>query len=237
MVKFPVARLFEKKARELHEQAKALGDPVYGIRPWYCSASIIEAGAEIAFIGANPGGGPDSEKADRRLGILARLYDDGSSYNAWLDDEHWEKDGPGHQQRAIETFDILFGSAGQKTLRNAACFNVVPLRSGSVSELSKATWASGVAWTIDVLEHVRSSVVVCNGNSEGRSAWSVFKNRRLGIDQFEEVDLYNTFKLKRGYVSRGPMAGTEVVGLPHLSRMRSVLRLREAARRLGVSQD
>ena len=32
MVKFPVARLFEKNARELHEQAKALGDPVYGIR-------------------------------------------------------------------------------------------------------------------------------------------------------------------------------------------------------------
>ena len=32
MVEFPVARRFEKRARELHEQAKADGDPVYGIR-------------------------------------------------------------------------------------------------------------------------------------------------------------------------------------------------------------
>ena len=111
------------------KEAKARGEPVYGAKPWYCSASIIERGAEVAFIGANPGGGPQSEAEDARLGYHKRPYDD-HRYNAWLDDRHWEGDGRGHQQRAVEAFEILFGSQGRNILRRAACFNVVPLPTG-----------------------------------------------------------------------------------------------------------
>ena len=76
MAKFPIARRFERRAKGLLKEAEARGEPVYGIKPWYCSASFIESGAKVAFIGANPGGGPQSEKDDKRLGILGQPYDD-----------------------------------------------------------------------------------------------------------------------------------------------------------------
>ena len=219
-------------------EAESRGEPVYGISPWYCSASIIENGAEVAFIGANPGGGPESEEADRRLGRLNKPYNDKLLYNAWLDDRHWSGDGPNHQARAIEAFGVLFGPQGRETLRNAACFNVVPLRSCDVKKLSKATWQSGVNWVTVVVEHVRPSIIVCNGSGESRSAWGVFRDRRFGIEEPEEAHVYGahvygTYWLKRGRISRGKLEGAEVIGLPHLAHMWSIPRLRAAARRLG----
>jgi hypothetical protein len=232
VAKFTVARRFDRRARELLNEAKGRGEPVYGSKPWYCSASIIESGAKVVFIGANPGGGPQSEDDDRRLGYLTRPYND-PQYNAWLDDEHWE-DGGQHQGRTIEAFDVLFGSEGLDILRGAACFNVVPLRTVGVDKLVHATWDKGVDWTIAVLEHVAPNVVVCNGNgSSGRSAWNVFVDPRFAITAIEETQVFGTYRLKRGRIARGKLAGAEVIGLPHLARMKSIPKLRAAARRLG----
>ena len=233
MADFPTARHFERRAKQILKEAEARGEPVYGIKPWYCSASIIESGAKVAFIGANPGGGPQSEEDDRRLGYLKRPYDQKSPYNAWLDDRHWEGDGSRHQQRAIEAFEVLFGSQGRDILREAACFNVVPLRTGNVASLTQVTWNRGVGWAMEVLEHIAPEIIVCNGNGSGRSAWNVFSGLQPGT---EEAKVYGTFRLKRGRVARGKLAGAEVIGLPHLARMRSVPRLRDAARRLGFPQ-
>ena len=231
MAKYSVTRRFERSAQELLKEAVSRGEPVYGVKPWYCSASLIEKGAEVAFIGANPGGGSQSEADDRRLGILKRPYDDGSLYNAWLDDTHWEGDG-GHQQRVAAAFEILFGSNGRGILRKAVCFNVVPLRSSGINAVSTTTWRSGVDWTSDVLEHVQPSTIICNGNGSGRSAWNVFSGSRIGIGAVEEQKVYGTFRLKRGRIARGTLSGAEVIGLPHLARMKSIPQLQQAAQQL-----
>ena len=232
MAKYPVTRRFERSAQKMLKEAASRGEPVYGVKPWYCSASLIERGAEVAFIGANPGGGPQSEDDDRRLGILKRPYDDRSLYNAWLDDTHWEGYG-GHQQRVADAFEILFGSNGRSILRKAACLNVVPLRSRGINSVSTTTWQSGVDWTSEVLEHVQPSTIICNGNGSGRSAWKVFSGSRIGIEAVEEQQVYGTFRLKRGRIKRGKLSGAEVIGLPHLARMKSIPQLQQAARRLG----
>ena len=232
MSEFSTARRFEGRAGELLKETEARGEPVYGIKPWYCSASIIEDGAKVAFIGANPGGGPRSEEDDKRLGYLERPYDQKYRYNAWLDDRHWE-DGGQHQRRVIEAFEVLFGRQGRDILRDAACFNVVPLRTGNVAGLSRWTWERGVDWAMVVLEHVGPEVIVCNGNGSGRSAWNVFSDPQFGIVELEEAKVYGTFRLKRGRVARGKLAGAQVIGLPHLARMRSVPHLSDAALRLG----
>ena len=137
------------------------------------------------------------------------------------------------KERVIEAFEILFGRKGQHTLRRAACFNVVPLRTGKVECLSRATWEKGIAWTIEVLDHVEPEVIVCNGNGAGRSAWNVFNHRRFGIAGLEECEIYGTFRLKRGQVAHGSLAGATLIGLPHLGRMRSIPQLRAAVQRLG----
>ena len=75
-----------------------------------------------------------------------------------------------------------------------------------------------------VLEHVSPEVIVCNGNGSGRSAWSVFS-----VTDCEQREVYGTFKLKRGRVAHGNLAGALVIGLPHLARMKSTPRLKDAA--------
>lgn len=216
---------FDRRAKEMLKGATTRGEPVYGIKPWYCSVRIIENGAKVAFIGANPGGGPQSEEDDKQRSILRLPYEN-KKYNAWLDDTHWENGGE-QQQRAIEVFRIFFGpQRAERILRNAACFNVVPLRSKEVKDLSLETWKKGVSWCVDVLEHVSPKVIVCNGNGNRRSAWSVF---RLDITELEERKIYNTFSLKRGRIACGKLAGALVIGLPHLSRMKSIRCLKNAA--------
>ena len=234
MAGFPIARRFEKKATELLEEAEARRESVYGIKPWYCSASFIDSGAKIAFIGANPGGGPQSQEDDKRLGILRQPYND-SRYCAWLDDRHWEGDGS-LQRRVIEAFEVLFGPRGRDTLRSAACFNVVPLRTGGVADLSQATWEKGIVWTVEVLEHIKPEVIVCNGNGAGRSAWNVFNRRRFVVAELEECTVYGTFRLKSGRIASQRLQGARVIGLPHLARMKSIASLRDAAIRLWGSE-
>ena len=236
MTDFPIARGFERKAEALLIEAKARGEPVYGMRPWYCSASIIEKGAEVAFIGANPGGGADSEETDRLLGVLKWPYDY-DDYCAWLDDRHWKGSGPGHQRRAWEAFEILFGQQGLEILRKAACFEIVPLRSIGIGALSDETWQSGAALAMEVLAHVRPRVIVCNGNREGRSAWGFFRDQRFGMEVLAQEWMNKKFSLKAGRITRGEIAGAEVIGLPHLSWMRSPPKLEAAAKKLGFPRS
>ena len=238
MTDFPIARGFERKAEALLRDAESRGDAVYGMRPWYCSVSIIEKGAEVAFIGANPGGGAESEKTDKRLGVLAWPYDY-DDYCAWLDDRHWEGSGPGHQKRAQGAFEILFGQRGQEVLRNAACFDVVPIRSTGIGELSEGTWQSGVALAMEVLAHVRPRLIVCNGNGEGKSAWGVFRgqDQRFGLEVLAKASMTKKFSLKAGRITRGELAGVEVIGLPHLARMTSLPQLEAAAKALGYPRN
>ena len=226
---FPIACRFERQAQKICDQAEKRREPVYGISPWYCAARLIEHGARVAFIGANPGGGARSQEDDERVGRLQRPYED-SQYNAWLDDRHWEGGGASHQQRVIESFKLLFGSLqGADVLREATCLNVVPVRSVATADLSSRTWREGVEWVTQVLMHVAPEIVVCNGNGEGRSPWSALNSIGSGIAEVEQKEVYGTFRLKRGKIVDPNLKGATVIGLPHLGRMRSIDRLRDAA--------
>lgn len=227
--RFPVTHEFEQQARDIYDRAEERGEAVYGISPWYCAARLIEHGAKVTFIGANPGGGAKSQEDDERVGRLDRPYED-RRYNAWLDDTHWEAGGASHQLRVLEAFRLFFGSSqGESVLRKSACLNVVPVRSVTTAELSSTTWSSGVEWIADVLRHVSPEIVVCNGNGRGRSPWSALDSVGSGITEVELRDVYGTFKLKRGQILDGELKGTIVIGLPHLGRMMSIDRLMDAS--------
>ena len=237
MTDFPIVRGFERKAEALLKDAQSRGEPVYGIKPWYCSANIIEKGAVVAFIGANPGGRPESEETDKELCVLDWPYRY-ATYNAWLDDRHWDGFGRAHQESVLGAFRILFGAQGEEILRNAACFNVVPLRTKRVNKLKKATWQSGTAWTMEVLEHVRPRLIVCNGSGVSRSAWGALLDSRQGLAKEQhKVQVQGTLMLKIGRIAHGEIAGAEVIGLPHMSRAKSLHNLRVAAAILGFPRS
>ena len=189
----------------------------------------------MAFIGANPGGGKQSRKKDRKYGVLSAPYNKHRQYNAWLDDTHWKRKDL--QKNVRKAFRILFGKKrGESVLRSAACFNVVPIRSKDVKELSQVTWDDGVDWCINVMEHVSPRVIVCLGNQkDDKSAWSAFAGKKdMNIHKFKRERVQGKFYLKRGYIARGKLKGTLLVGLPHLSRMKNMSKLREAGKRLKI---
>ena len=213
---------------------------MYGAKPWYCSVSLIENGANVAFIGANPGGGSRDRSYDQLQGVLTRPYEENRLYNAWLDDTHWGGNlgRPTDLQNSVKfAFGILFGEQSESILRNTACFNVVPIRSRDVSKLSQQTWMAGVVWCLDVVEHISPKVIVCLGNGNNRSAWSAFAKRwkGLGIGEIEQQKVYGTYYLKRGGISLGALTGTLVIGLPHLSRMQDVHALKRTAELMEIN--
>ena len=114
-------------------------------------------------------------------------------------------------------------------LREAACLNVLPVRSVGTADPSQRTWLEGVEWVTQVLMHVAPEIVVCNGNGGGRSPWSALDSVGSGIAEVEYKDVYGTFRLKRGQIGDPNLKGATVIGLPHLGRMRSIDRLRDAA--------
>ncbi len=228
-------RQFTHGANRIYKRARSRSEITYGTKPWYCSVDKIENGAAVVFIGANPGGEKQEWKDDLRSGGLEAPYEKGRQYQAWLDDKHWGTSGDkqrGLQARVLEAFDILFSGDGETTLRNAASFNVVPMRSGNIGNLSKETWRDGAAWCISVLEHISPSIIVClgNGKSPSRSAWSVITDKRcgFGITRYEERPVNGTYNLKRGCASL-KSKDTLIIGLPHLSYPVNMEKMREAA--------
>ena len=235
-VKLRKVKQYARDAERIYKRARSRSEITYGTKPWYCSVDKIENGAEVVFIGANPGGKKQAWKDDLLSGGLEAPYEKGRQYQAWLDDKHWGTSGDkqrGLQARVLEAFDILFSGDGEPTLRNAASFNVVPMRSGGVEDLSKQTWDDGVQWCSDVTENISPKVIVCLGNrkSPGRSAWSAVTDRRsgFGITRYEERPVNGTYNLKRGRASL-KSKDVLVIGLPHLSYPVDMRKLRKAAK-------
>lgn len=233
-------REFTLRANQMYEEALNRGEEVYGIKPWYSSVRSIENGADIVFLGANPGGARVDQINDEQSGYLQLPYDENLHYQAWLDDRHWgDKE---LQKRAIEAFEILYssGERGRDALRNAASFNVVPMRSSDVNKLSRQTWNEGAKWCMEVLDHISPSIIVCLGNRKrpGRSAWSVVADERygFGIPEYEERPVNGTYNLKRGFASLKEKDAL-VIGLPHLSYPVNMRKLREAAIGWEIKSD
>ncbi len=95
----------------------------------------------------------------------------------------------------------------------------------------------GAFWCLDVTEHVSPEMIICLGNGNGRSAWSIFASRWMGagVKDVKQREIYNNFSLKVCRISQGALKGALVVGLPHLSRVRSMDAVRDAAVTLRIS--
>ncbi len=218
---------FERDAHQIYKKSKARGDETYGIKIWYCSVELIKNGADIVFIGDNPGGGKREWDDDIQSGGLDAPYDENRYYQAWLDDVHSGTSGNHQaelQKRVLQVFNFLFKDGGEEVLRSTASFNVVPIRSKSVADLSKLTWEDGVRWCKSVVEHVSPKVIICLGNSEDKSSWSAFTSAKgsMVITEYEKRHVYNNFYLKQCRISNGNLKDTLVIGLPHLARVRGI---------------
>lgn len=108
------------------------------------------------------------------------------------------------------------GNGWQDKLLKTACFNIVPFRSPKVDDLSPQTWKLGTQWGLEVLEHIGPELIVCNGNGESKSPWSVIESA-YGIGERKVQPIGANASVKEGAIVSGPLKGTRIIGLSSLS--------------------
>ena len=202
-------------AREMQQKAERLaapfGDKIYGVRCWYSSARLFELTAERVFVSINPGGGQPNLQQDQ----ISPYVD--PKYNAWLDDD-WGS-GPGnsiHQKRVFKVFEALYGSSGKTVLRDTPSFPVAPFRTPHINDLPNCAWEVASGWFRQVLAHSAPRFVLCNGNGETTSPWSVLC-KAYNVEVFPPTRLGPKANLKRGVINSGDLCGTRILAIPHLT--------------------
>ena len=198
----------QQKAERL---AEPFADQIYGVKCWYSSARLFDQTSEQVFVSINPGGNKPHPEQDQ----IAPYRD--SKYNAWLD-EDWGQ-GPGgskHQKLAVKVFDALYGTCGKSILRDTSCFPVAPFRTPRASKLPPCAWEVAKCWFRQVLAHLAPRVVLCNGNGESRSPWSVLREG-FDVEVLPSAPLGANANLKRGEISSGDLRGTKILAIPHLT--------------------
>ena len=225
MVQLGFARQME---REAETAARRFRSYIHGIKPWYSHAALFDGPTSRVFVGAQPGGGPESQELDRRCRHLERVYTD-TGYNSWLDDE-WE--GTSSQSRALRVFGAMYGDdEGAQVLRNTPCFNVAPFRVPKTDDLPESAWEFALGWFQRVLEDLSPGLIICNGNGGGRSPWTVIEEV-YSIRSSALIPVQGrAASLKMGTVMSGPVAEAKVVGLPNISRFGPHALFRELERR------
>lgn len=210
---FNNAMKFQKEAERIED---ALHDPkIFGVKCWYSDARLIEDGAEVAFLGINPGGDKDSQDLDKKAGSLKFPYTR-KGYSSWLD-ETWLRTN--HQEAVYELFQTIYGAEWETKLRGTACFNAVPLRTRKQEDLSKQAWKMGTRWSMKVLEHVSPKLVLCNGSGGSRSPWAAVHDA-FTLEDIREIPIMTTAAIKSGVIANGKLNGTRVIGLPFLGRFK-----------------
>ena len=214
------ARQMERNAQDL---ARDFETQIDGIKPWYSYAGLFDRPATRVFIGLNPGGSSVSEDLDveYRSAVHKNLR-----YCSWVD-EAWERRGGGLypvgdsplQNRAQRAFRVMYEEGWEDVLRNTPCFNVVPFRTRRGADLPQRAWNAATVWFQEVLEHLRPNLIICNGNSAGRSPWSALAKYRIEPDASGDIPTRPGAGayIKIGKAASSPLAGTTILALPHLS--------------------
>ena len=206
-------RAFAEGLRARIERRYRDGGYRLGWRLLYSPAAVLE-GAQLAFVGLNPGGGV------RRDDYAEFAMDSGS---AWAE-ESWKGRPPGAaplQRQVLSLFEML-GEAPEDVLAG----NLVPFRSQGWDTLPgdrKAAIEFGKGLWRDMIYRARPSLVIACGRHPFdalRDVLDAAEPAKIGLDW-------------RGIAARrSGYPGGELVGLPHLSRYPVVTNRRDTVRKL-----
>jgi len=199
----------------MQQKAERLADPfteqIRGVKCWYSSARLFDQAAERVFVSINPGGDrPDSPQDQKSPYVDPK-------HNAWLDQD-WGQ-GPGgtkHQKMVVKVFDALYDTCGMSVLRATPSFPVAPFRTPRANMLPKRAWQVAKPWFCEVLEHLGPRVVICNGNGESMSPWSVLCER-YEVEVIQQTKLGRAARIKEGVIRSEISRGMKILAMPHFT--------------------
>ena len=205
-----------------------LDDELYdddsNFKPWYSPRGLIDdvvVRVDRVLIGINPGGCPSKPDRTTEERRWEDALDPSRPFNAYLD-ESWEGYPEGKaplQQGVRNVFRVLYQHERDIKLRYTACFNVCPVRTRDSRKIQTDLWDHSVDWCKQVLNCLMPTTIICNGNDNAKkSPWTVLRTA-YGIDLIQCVPLGVTNRfVKFGVATVGPLEGTKVLAVPHLSR-------------------
>ena len=217
------ARVFINKLICEGELEKDLYGDDSNFKPWYSPRELIDSavgGVDRVLIGVNPGGSPREPDHTTEERQWEAALDPGLPFNAFLD-ECWDgfRAGDAPLQEGVRgLYKALYEDQWAGTLRNTVCFNVCPVRTRDSRKIQTGLWNHSVDWCKQVLRGLMPTMVICNGNDNGKkSPWTVLRTS-FGIDLIQCVPLGNSDRfVKFGVATVEPIEGRKVLAVPHLS--------------------
>jgi len=181
----------------------------------------------IYFLGLNPAGEPEIGFKEETL-----KYFNEKEIN-WCDycDEKWVyknrklRKGEAKLQKNVQNIlgYIQEKLVGDPNIRPIFSTNLFFFRSPHSDDLKKYEKENYDCWQYheEFLKIVQPKIIVCNGNNEALSAYSVLKEHFLNdIENLQQKHLYGNYSLK-SFILKTTFWGINnvlVIGIPHLSR-------------------
>ena len=188
------------------------------IKPWYSPRSAFRQKGGVVVIGANPAG-PPSSPPDDSIRAVYQANLERPDYNAYLCESWNGKELGCHKlQLAVKrVFKLLYGNEWEQRLRDAACFNVCPLRTRRTNEefLPSSIWLESKKWSTMVVNKLEPELIICVGDAVTgkkpiRSAWCAIGPKQTICECVGEKARFRV-----GYAEIGESHVAKVVGIPH----------------------
>lgn len=155
---------------------------------------------------------------------LRTLSNPDAPCNEWVCGR-WDVEGTRAQAKVLLAFNSLFGQGrGREVLLETPSFDACPVRVNEADQIPAEVWAECKAWFYSVLEHLQPSLIICNRNTEpggnAKSAWAaLLQNRSFQVRPKKPyTPIHGTGRFKQADITAGLLAGTKIIGLPHLTR-------------------
>jgi hypothetical protein len=220
----------DKRAKDL---ACEIGDEDHWAKPYDSDINTFVPGVQTAFIGINHAGDKISKDIYEEDDAHLRVWSGHRPFhNAYLDERwgtrHEDITGPGCANLQVtvqKVFASIFGDVWSNKLREAACFNLLPVGSKNTKDTKlNPIQVRGIEWGVGVLEYTKPKLIILNGNGEKNpkailhSSWvEICANFTLEMKPGIKFQP-RRYSIKRASITEGPLKNSRIIALPHLSR-------------------
>ena len=225
---------FQKSIAELQSRGKSdLADLMKkrGYSIFYNDPRVTLKPGKVYLVGLNPGGRDtedyDSEGDEDLEWWEAKERKLKHPFSSYLDDEWFQGRGEGnspHQKNVCSVLSHLRNEIEppEEAARSTCCVNLYFYRTPNVGKLQAYPMELLDCWLFHerFLEIVRPEIIICNGNADALSSFSVFREK-FEKKQAVNCEPINKWRSVKWFVTPATWSAEKkllIIGIPHLSR-------------------
>ena len=225
---------FQRSIAELQSLGKSvLADRIKkrGYSIFYNDPRVTLKPGKVYLIGLNPGGSDTEDYGLEGNETLewweAKERELGHPFSSYLDVEWLQGRGKGNSPHQKNVYAILSHlrnevEPSEEAVRSSFCVNLYFYRTPNAVELQAYPKELLDCWPFHerFLEIVRPEIIICNGNADALSSFSVFREK-FEKKQAVNCEPINKWRSVKWFVTPATWAAEKkllIIGIPHLSR-------------------